>query len=254
MLFMCCQKNSSLCFDALSPLLVKGYRFWDHSERGIWILGSLNSRCRHSDKTQGCTQHLFATVLYFVFFKFSSSILAWQPLNGGRPFFLSSSSGLYTLTGGKRHSGLNSISTMENSPEILLLDDVGPGVDAIGQGADTEEGRVCPFSELARGVWKQKRFRSTVWGLTKALLILVWYDESRARTWEWTRTSTWQNLPSWVQMSLQLNTGSIFNFFNKSLPETGKPPCATAHWFQETETLGMAFQCAGIKPSTTVHH
>lgn len=37
-------------------------------------------------------------------------------------------------------------------PEILLLDDVGPGVDAIGQGADTEEGRVCPFSELARGV------------------------------------------------------------------------------------------------------
>lgn len=86
------------------------------------------------------------------FFKFSSSVLAQQPLNGGRPFFPSSYSGLYTLTGGKRHSGLTSSSTMENSPEILLPDDVGPGVDTIGQGADTEEGKVCPFSELARGV------------------------------------------------------------------------------------------------------
>lgn len=37
-------------------------------------------------------------------------------------------------------------------PEILLPDDVGPAVDAIGQGAHTEEGGVCPLSELVRGV------------------------------------------------------------------------------------------------------
>lgn len=33
-------------------------------------------------------------------------------------------------------------------PEILLPDDVGPGVDATGQDADTEEGGACPLSEL----------------------------------------------------------------------------------------------------------
>lgn len=37
-------------------------------------------------------------------------------------------------------------------PEILLLEDVGPAVDAVGQGAHTEEGGVCPLSELVRGV------------------------------------------------------------------------------------------------------
>jgi len=30
----------------------------------------------------------------------------------------------------------------------LLPDDVGPGVDATGQDADTEEGGACPLSEL----------------------------------------------------------------------------------------------------------
>lgn len=37
-------------------------------------------------------------------------------------------------------------------PEILLPDDVGAAVDAIGEGAHTVEGGVWPFIELARGV------------------------------------------------------------------------------------------------------
>ena len=59
---------------------------------------------------------------------------------------------LHTLTGGKRHPGLISISTEDNLPEVLLPDDVGPAVDVTGQGAHTEEGGVCPLSELVRGV------------------------------------------------------------------------------------------------------
>lgn len=43
-------------------------------------------------------------------------------------------------------------STKDNLPEILLPDDVGPAVDAIGQGAHTDEGGVCPLIELVRGV------------------------------------------------------------------------------------------------------
>lgn len=65
---------------------------------------------------------------------------------------VSSFSGWHTLTGGKRHPGLISTSTKDNLPEILLPDDVGPAVDAMGQGAHTEEGGVCPLSELVRGV------------------------------------------------------------------------------------------------------
>lgn len=37
-------------------------------------------------------------------------------------------------------------------PEILLPDDVGAAVDAMGEGAHTEEGGVWPFIEPARGV------------------------------------------------------------------------------------------------------
>lgn len=65
---------------------------------------------------------------------------------------VSSFPGLGSLTGSKRHPGLISISTKDNLPEILLLEDAGPAVDAIGQGAHTEEGGVCPLSELDRGV------------------------------------------------------------------------------------------------------
>lgn len=66
--------------------------------------------------------------------------------------FTSVSSGLCTLRDGKRHPGLISISSKDNLPGILLPDVVGAAVDATGQGAHTEEGGVCPFSEPVRGV------------------------------------------------------------------------------------------------------
>lgn len=141
--------HSSLVEDVLSAFSDKSYKSGVHSEQGIV---SLNSRCRNRQNTESTENHSPA----LLYLRFSNSPPQdWHSnLSVEANLFssVSSFSGLCTLTCGKRHPGLISISTRDNLPEILLPDNVGPAVDAIGEGAHTEEGGVWPFIELVRGV------------------------------------------------------------------------------------------------------
>lgn len=141
--------HSSLVKDVLSAFPDKSYKSWVHYEQGIV---SLNSRCRNRQNT-GSTENHPSVLLNLCFT--NSPPQGWcSNLSVEANLFssVSSFSGLCTLTCSKRHLGLISTSIKDNLPEILLPDDVGAAVDAIGEGAHTEEGGVWPFIELARGV------------------------------------------------------------------------------------------------------
>lgn len=141
--------HSSLVEGVLSAFPDKNYKSWVHSEQGIV---SLNSRCRNRQNT-GSTENHSPALLYLPFT--NSLPQDWHSnlsVEANLFFSVSSFSGLCILTCCKRHPGLISISTKDNLPEILLPADVGAAVDAIGEGAHTEEGGVWPFIEPDRGV------------------------------------------------------------------------------------------------------
>lgn len=72
--------HNSLVEDVLSAFPDKSYESWVHSEQGIV---SLNSRCWSRQNTGNIENHSPA-LLYLLFYKFSPSRLAQQPLSGGK--------------------------------------------------------------------------------------------------------------------------------------------------------------------------